>query len=122
MTVLEMSKEIFQFIKDAFSIYTIEEKQQLADIQILKNQSAIDLAKETTSQLYAAKKFVDSTGLGYLTTAFSGWVNPLTTIPLVASNVMGEVGNHVKDVWTFFGGTKDGRVRSRNRKIAKSRR
>ena len=93
MTVLDMTKEILGFIKNTFSIYSIEEMKQIADIHIQKNQSAIQLSNASTAYIHAAKGFADSTGIGLLTTALAGWINPTTTIPIVTTNVTGNVVN-----------------------------
>ena len=135
MTVVNMSKEIFNFIKNTFGPYTIEELQQIANIQHSKDLSTIAVTNAktagknattagknaTTYQIHAAKGFVDATGIGLLLTALSGLINPVTTVPIVATNVSGNVVNQVKDVWTFFRGNKDGKVRSRNSKIKKKK-
>jgi len=126
MTVVEMSKEIFNFIKDAFGIYSIKEMEQIANIHIQKNQSAIDLANALTAGTIAQKDLVKETGIGIALKAFSGWLNPVVTVPLVGAEVVDKSSNHLKSFWsvlpTFITGNKDGKVRSRNSKIVKSRR
>lgn len=131
MTVLDMSKKIFSsglgFIKDAFGIYSIEELKQIADMHIQKNRSAIELVNATTAGTNATKGLVDATGIGYVLKVFSGLVNPVVTLPLVAAestgnlaDATGKLGHNFKSVWTFFTG-KDGKMRTRNSKIAKSK-
>ena len=131
MTVVDMSKEIFSsglgFIKDALGIYSIEEQNQILKMYIQKNQSAIDLINATTAGRNATAGLVDATGIGYVLKVFSGWVNPTVTLPLVAAestgklaDATGKLGHNFKSVWTFFTG-KDGKMRPRNSKIAKSK-